>query len=157
MQTQVEVTFQEESAKDCFAEALPLLHAHWEEVANYKDIPLQPDYETYEALHEMGKLKTYTARDLFGKLIGYFVAFVSYHPHHKNSLQANLDIIFILPQYRGGTGKRFIPWCEKQLRESGVQVVYQHLKIKHDKESLMLRLGYEPIDRVYGKRLDIGE
>ena len=156
MQTGIEITFQSERATECFSEALPLLQAHWDEVANYQDIKLDPDFEVYAMLEETGKLKTYTARNAERKLIGYFVAFVSHHPHHRKSLQANLDIIFILPEYRGGTGRKFISWCENQLRDEGVQVVYQHLKIAHDKAALMQKLGYEAIDKVYGKRLDGG-
>ncbi len=51
-------------------------------------------------------------------------------------------------------GARFIQWCDEQLTAEAVQVVYQHVKLAYDFGSLLTRLGYEPIETVWGRRLD---
>ncbi len=45
-------------------EAMPLLQAHWKEVAAFQDIPLNPDRALYAASEEAGILRVFTARDI---------------------------------------------------------------------------------------------
>jgi len=144
--------FKKESVKACYEEALPLLKAHWEEIAHYKDIPLEPIYEEYLKIEELGLTRVYTSRKE-GKLIGYMVVFVRYHMHYASSLHAVQDILFISEAHRG-IGAKFILWCEDQLRAEGVQVICQHMKAAHDKTVFMRRLGYELVDHIFTKRLD---
>lgn len=148
--------FQRETALAVFNEIKPLLLKHWEEVSFYKDIALDPDYDAYAKMDELGILRVYTARDEDNVLIGYAVFFVRTNPHYKQSLQAVQDIIFIDPEKRG-FGVKFILWTEKQLAEEGVQVIFHHIKTKTPHTiDLFRRLGYENIDLILGKRLDNG-
>lgn len=151
------ITFHVSKASEHFQEALPLLEAHWQEIAHFKDIPLDPDYEAYKKIEAAGFLRCYTARWESGPvshMVGYAVYFLRYHPHYKSSLQASQDILYIDPKYRGGTGARFINWCDDQLRAEHVQVVYHHVKAAHNFGPLLERFGYELQDLIYGKRLD---
>lgn len=152
--TATNVSFKIEHISEFLEEIKPLLEAHWEEIAHYKDIPLNPDYELYLAIEKTGALRCYTARTSSGELIGYSVHLLKYHPHYKQSLQANQDIIYIDPRYRGGVGGRFILWCDEQLKAEGVQVVYHHIKAAHNFGKLLERFGYELQDLIYCKRLD---
>jgi GNAT superfamily N-acetyltransferase len=150
-------THQTERVSELWDEMYPLLEAHWEEIAHYKDIPLEPDVTAYAALEEAGALRCYTVRDA-DKLIGYAVFFVRRGMHYSGSLQAIQDVLFLLPEYRrGGTGPRLIRYSERQLAAEGVQAVYHHCKITNRVGGLLVRLGYELIDEVYGKRLDKGD
>lgn len=146
--------FQAESVEAVLEEIKPLLVKHWEEVSFYKDIALDPDYESYLKMDKLGVLRVYTARDEDNILMGYAVFFVRANPHYRQSLQAVQDIIFIDPEKRG-FGVKFILWTEKQLAAEGIAVVFQHLKVStpHTIE-LFKRLSYEPIDLIMGKRLD---
>lgn len=144
--------FKREKTQDCFDEALPLLKSHWEEIAHYKDIPLEPDYEFYVAAENAGFLRTYTARSESGELIGYAVYVVRHALHYKSSIQAHQDILFISKSHRG-TGGRFILWCDEQLKAEGVQTVYHHVKASHNFGRLLERFGYNVIDIIYGRRL----
>ena len=145
---------QEERPSEIWDEILPMLHAHYEEVGHYKDIPLDPDKSVYLAMEEAGAIKVYTVREE-GKLIGYAAYFIRKHPHHKDSLQASQDIIYVDPKHRGGVGKRLIKECDERLRELGVQVVYSHLKAKHNFGPMLERMGYELQDLIYSRRLDL--
>lgn len=143
--------FQRELAQDVYEEMLPLFELHWQEVAHYKDIELNPDKEKYFKLEEMNALRVYTIREN-DALIGYGVYFMKENPHYKQSKQAVEDIIFIRKDKRG-QGREFISWCDNQLKSEGVQVVYHHVKAAHNWGKILERQGYELIDLIYGKRL----
>lgn len=147
-------TFQREKAQECFAEALPLLAEHWQEIAHYKDIPLEPDYDAYAAAENSGNLVCFTARTETGELIGYAVYFLRKNLHYKSSLQAYQDILFISKPHRGMGGK-FILWCDDQLRALTCQAVYQHVKKAHNFGPLLERIGYTLVDLIFAKRLDV--
>lgn len=134
------------------AEVVPLLIAHWTEVAHYRDIPLDPKWDRYYQLQEIGALLVYTSR-LNGRLIGYNAFFKDGHLHYRQSMQGGNDVIFIDPRERG-FGRRFIAWCVEQLRAEGVQVNSYHVKVSHDWGHILAEQGFEPVEVVWCKRLD---
>lgn len=132
----------------------PLFEKHWREVAHYQDIQLDPDWGRYFDSQKKGILKTFTARKREDdEIVGYAFFVVAHNLHYRKSLQAVQDIIFIDPEHRG-FGKRFISWCDEQLKSSGVQAVYHHVKKAHNFGPLLERDGYELVDLIYAKRLD---
>lgn len=150
-------TFQVEKLSGVREEIEPLLYAHFLEIAHFQDIPLDPDWTTYEALEQAGALRIFTVRDEYRALIGYAVFAVHRNPHYRGSLQATQDILFLDKPWRGRTiGYRFLAWCDDQLRDEGVQVVRHHFKVAHDLGPIFARLGYEDEDRIVVKRLDRG-
>lgn len=146
-----DIVFKKESFKDTFEEALPLVCRHYEEIAHFKDIPLEPDTTLYQQLEDSGLTRVFTVRKN-NALIGYSLFFVRPNPHYKSSLQAVQDVIFIDKEHRG-IGRKFISWCDEQLRSESVQVVYHHVKTQHNFGPVLERNGYELIDLIYGKRL----
>lgn len=148
----VEIIFSQEKLKDIFNEIHPLLIKHKEEIAHYQDIKLNPDMDRYERLEASNILKVYVARQS-GEIVGYAAYFIMPSLHYKDSLQAAQDVLYIKPENRR-FGLSFIKWCDEQLNNQGVQVVYHHFKAKNNPEKLMQRLGYELIDLIYGRRLD---
>ena len=142
-----------EKWKDVSKEIMALSSEHYEEIAHYKDIALEPDEERYNQIEEGGMLRVFTLRNIDKKLIGYALFFVNKNLHYKSSKQAVQDVIFIRKENRG-RGGRFIAWCDEQLKAEKVQVVYHHVKTKHDFGVLLERQGYECVDKIYGKRLD---
>lgn len=143
----------EERPSRVWHEIMPLLQEHWKEIAHYPDIPLEPDYAVYKNMEDLDCIRLYCAR-IDGKLVGYSVFFLRYNPHYKSSLQASQDIIYVDPAYRGGVGRHLIKECDERLKKEGVQVVYQHVKAKHNFGSMLERMGYELQDLIYSKRLD---
>lgn len=145
---------QAEQVSDLWDEAEPLLQAHYEEIAHYQDIPLYPDKEAYQRLEDQGQLRCYTLRD-GGHLVGYVVFIVRRGLHYRTSIQANQDVLFVLPAARYGlAGVRLIKEAERRLAAEGVQVVYHHAKRKNKVGELLERIGYEPVDGIWAKRLD---
>ena len=88
-----------------------------------------------------------------GKVIGYAFFITAYSIEYMESYQASLNNIFIHPDKRG-RGAKFISWCDQQLKDFGVQVVYHHVKAKNDYGLLLKRLGYDIMNIEYSKRLD---
>ena len=146
--------FQREPAShELFQEMMPLLQKHWEEIAHFKDIPLEPDWDMYLKIDQSGALRNFTARDDQGKLIGYAVFFVRSNINYKSSIQASQDVIFIDPTVRG-FGAKFILWCDKQLKDEGIDAVYHHVKEAHNFGPMLERLGYKLVDLIFTKRLN---
>lgn len=145
------IAFARECVSDVEAEIRPLLDAHYAEIAHYQDIPLLPDWAFYRAAKTV---RVFTARDQ-GDLFGYAVFFVAPNRHYTSSVQALQDILFIHPDYRGALlGRRFIDWCDQQLKAEGAQVVYQHVKKAHDFGPLLKSIGYEEVETIWARRLD---
>lgn len=130
---------------------MPLIKRHYDEIAHFKDIPLEPDVELYQQLEDTGLTRVFTVRKS-NALIGYSLFFVRPNPHYRSSIQAVQDVIFIDKQHRG-IGRKFIAWCDERLKYEGVQVAYHHVKNNHNFGPMLERDGYELIDLVYGKRL----
>lgn len=135
-------------------EIKPLLWEHWAEIAHYDDIPLDPNWPQYEAMESGGLLRVFTVRDERFALIGYCIYVVAPGLHYKPVTYANQDILFILPEFRRGRiGRRLVRFTEDALKQEGVHIVLQHVKVKYDFGPMLRRDGYEPIDTVWGKRL----
>jgi GNAT superfamily N-acetyltransferase len=135
-------------------EVMPLLERHWAEIAHYSDIPLDVNQRKYNGLHVLGALRVFTLR-LFGELVGYAAFIVDRNLHYQGSIQALQDVVFILPKYRKtGLGRQLLETADATLRAEGVQVVYHHVKHTHDFGPLLMDMGYESIETIYGRRLD---
>ncbi len=149
------VAIQREAFGDCFDEAIPLLRRHWQEIAHYPDIPLDPDVAKYHALDDADALRVFTAR-LDGKLVGYAVFFVNRNLHYRSSVQAVQDVIYVDPDHRRSTiGLKLLRYCEDALRMEGVQAIYHHVKAAHPAlGKIVERMGYEIVDVIYARRLD---
>lgn len=135
-----------------------LLRAHWQEVAHFPDIALEPDWEAYAIVEAAGMLRIFTVR-IAGDLVGYAAYIVKHAPHYKSSLQATQDILFLAPQHRGARiGAHLILFADQYFSSQGVQAVYQHTKVKQelDMGPLLTRLGYELVDALWARRLDRG-
>lgn len=133
-------------------EGLPLLQAHYDEIARFKETPLEIDREQYLAAERIGMVRCFTARE-GGRLIGYANYFIRSHPHFKSTIHALSDILYISPERRGIFGSYFLRWCEQELRIEGCNYIYQSVTTKYDFGQLLERIGYMKIDSTYGKRL----
>lgn len=148
--------YQREITTPAFCDELkPLLEKHYLEIAHYQDIPLNPNFDQYLKLEEIGMLRCFTCRSDDGKLLGYAIFFVKHNLHYQSSLQAVQDIIFIDPSCRNaGFGAKFITFCDDKLKAESVQAVYHHVKEAHNFGPLLERIGYKLVDLIYARRLD---
>lgn len=146
------ITYQEEALADCLEEMKPLLESHWEEIAIHKEVvKLDPDYDKYLLLDNMGMLHVLTVRDE-GVLIGYFISFIQPHMHYKSTIYAVNDILYLDKEYRKGlTGYKMFKRAEELLTEIGVDVIVIHSKVNKDFKSLMDKLGFNMVENTYSK------
>lgn len=146
------VVYQEEFYGEVVEDIKPLIAKHWEEIALHKDkIQLNPDWEVYEALNNIDRLRIYTAR-LDGELIGYFIVLLHKHMHYTDHVYALNDIIYIKPEKRGSTlAYRLIKYVEKELVDSGVSVLMINMKTHAPFDSLLEGCGFKNVERVYSK------
>jgi GNAT superfamily N-acetyltransferase len=139
---------------DVYEDLQPLIKDHWSEIAHFKDIPLDPDWESYARLDGAGALRIFTLRD-YGALKGYAFFTVAPAAHYRSSLQANADVLYLDPGYRKqGLGRDFIAFCDGELRKDGVQVVSHRCSLSHSFANTLVKLHYEPVEAVFVRRLD---
>ena len=147
--------FQRESvSQTLLTEIAPLLTLHFSESEHFKDITLEPNFEAYTELDALGFLRVFTVR-IDKELVGYSILFVMPSYHYKNSIQATHDVLFVKKEHRG-LGRSFIQYCDSELRNEGVQVVYQSVKLAANFGPMLERIGYQHVDNVYYRRLDRG-
>lgn len=144
--------YKAEFIKDVLEEIKPLLNEHWKEVAWYQDdIKLNPDYDKYIAMQEASNLLFVTARDE-GRLVGYNINFLQYHPHYSDHIYAVNDIVFIHPEYRHSmVARELLTGTEEILKHLGVSVVTLHMKPDHTFKSLAEHCGFKQQEYVYSK------
>lgn len=148
------VEFNTESIEKAWDELMPLTELHYEEIARYKDIALNPDKDKYVALDNKGFIRFFTIRSE-DKLVGYAIFFIAPHIHYSDVIHAHQDVIFLSKAHRGKLiGMKFVKWCDERLKENGVKWVTQHVKAKHNFGRMLEHVGYELMDLVYSKRLD---
>lgn len=148
-----DVVFNIENLGNILGELKPLLNIHHEEISHYKDIEFEPDFETYLSLQKINAIVLFTAR-VDGVLVGYNIYFVRPSLHYKKSVAAVQDVVFIHPEFRG-FGRDFFNYCDSNLKQMKVQVTYSHMKAKNSFGKMLEKLGYELMDLVYAKRLDV--
>ena len=149
-----DVKIARESFADVIEEAKPILIEHWEELATYPDVPLEPDYAAYEAAEKQGMLAIYTAR-VRGELVGYSDYFVRRHLHYLSIIVATNDIIMIRKPFRTfGVGSALCDFLEADLKAQGVAVIHTSAKTTHPELSFLLKSrGHTEVDRGFALRL----
>lgn len=138
------ITYQVENVFQCIDEIKPLNYAHWKEIAHHQDTrPLDPDYDKYYQLELCGMLRIFTMRDE-GVLTGYYISMVCKHAHYQSCTTALNDILYVAPEYRGGTsGYRLFKGAIDDLKNNtATDIVIIHMKITHPFRELLSKLGF---------------
>jgi GNAT superfamily N-acetyltransferase len=132
-----------------------IIAAHWREIAVWQDIPLDPDWPTYENLSKAGMLVIYTVRTEEGKLVGYAVFVMRRHLHYKGHNWAINDIVFVHPDYRDGRiGRRLVQFWDEDLATRNINVVHVNVKTAHPALGLVLKFEkYKAVESGLEKRL----
>lgn len=135
-------------------EMSPLWLSHWNEVAINKDhIPLDPDFDAYDAMANAGMLHIVVARKA-GEIIGYHFNIIRPHLHYKMSKSAFCDIYYISPKHRAGRIPfRMFMYVEETLRAKGVQKAFTGTKLSLDAGPLFEKMGWFETERLYTKML----
>lgn len=138
-----------------WAAVQPLLPAHYEELAKFKDIaalaPAYGDYHNAEATDSLLVLLAYDAEEL----IGYAVTFRTTSAHYAGIRVAQNDVIYVTPEYRKGmTGHRLIKLTRERIKARwDTQLLIWHTKPNTAMDLLMPRMGCEKLDHLWAERI----
>jgi len=131
-----------------------LIGAHYTELALNKDkVPLDPQWDIYDAYEKSGALVYVALRDA-GELIGYVICTVAPGLHYKTCLTAIMDILFVVPSKRDSYAKGallIIDTLEAELRRRGVQRWFMGTKLHKDIGALFRRRKFIPCEMMYTK------
>ena len=146
------ITFHVESFRQSLPEFEPLLPLHWAELAlNQDKVPLKPQWNLYFQREDAGELLFVAAREE-GKIVGYFIGFVSPGLHYETCLTCIMDIMFIQKDKRIGTaGIRLFKFVETELVRRGVQRWFVGSKVYADASALFERLKFTKTEVFYSK------
>ena len=150
-----------ESCRVLFAEPNlgELLMAHWNELGlHHENCPLDPDFERFIELEDLGLFKVWAGRD-GDKLVGYLGFFIQPHLHYRTTLHAAEDLFLLAKPYRKGlAGYRMFTTAIDALRELGVKRCILHAKVHFEAErgglaKFFQRLGFTHTDELFIKIL----
>jgi len=148
------IAYARESYDQAIGDVRPWLEQHWREMAQRQDdIPLDPDFDTYKRLFDMGLMAIYTARD-DGRLIGYCIMYIAPRHLHYAHRWAKDDTIWIEPKHRNiGVAMGLFEFFEQDLAKDGPIVIQIESRYGHPAlEQLLDARGYSPTGRIAGKR-----
>jgi len=126
---------------------------YWSEMSEYdkEQIPLDINWDIYKVFEENNSLFLITAR--YENVLVGFAAYIIYYLHqHKDVLSAEMDSIFLLPDYRKGlTGYRMIKYGIEQLRNhpQKIRVIGITVSKKRPFSSLLVRQGFRLMSYKY--------
>lgn len=140
-----------------------MLALHWEEIEDHKDVsPFDPNWPAYVNLERLGQLKVGALRR-GGEMIGYNIFFLYPPLHHRSTVWAISDVLYLDPEHRRGwAGVKLIKEAEAGLKAMGARVILYGVKEdrnlsrsrSHDSVGQLLsKLGYASFDRSWSKAL----
>lgn len=147
--------FSVERFQDVYAELLPLLHEHYDEISIHKQMgyALKPNVSLYRAMQDADQLMMMIGR-LDGQIVAYFVVFVRPSIHYLDCLEGVGDIFFCKPDRRGAMiGLQLFEATENELRRRGVKCFMAGEKVAFPARALFERRGFEEIERKHAKWL----
>lgn len=147
------ITYSVEKIEDTLEELKPLLELHHKEGDLHQEfLKLNPAYDQYLKMEQMGMTHFVSARDTEGSLVGYFLSIIHPNLHYKDALYGVCDIVYVDKAYRKTkTGLDMFKFVEEKLKALGVSVLTVNMKTTIPFDSLCLGLGYEYDERMYSK------
>ena len=114
-----------------------------------------PDRDKYQALADNAMLLIATVR-YRGELVGYQFTLLLDSMHYEGVIQGISDCTYIHPNHRRGlVAKNLIEFVNECLHSLGVTVAINSVSTAtKDWSPVLIRLGYEPQETTYVKRLE---
>lgn len=141
--------FSIERGEQNLPEIVPLYHQHYEEMqdrlqsAGIQIGDYNPRWDEYCRAWVGGWLINYIVR-FDGKAVGYSNVYVT-HDMHNSELIAQEDTIYLLPEHRNGTGKKFIQFVLDDLKKRGVKRAFVTTQTDLRTGLLCKRLGFKEV------------
>lgn len=153
------ITAHIERLHDCLEELKPHFVPHYRELAlNQDKVPLDPNYGEYLRREAAGEVLCATLREA-GKVVSYFVGFVSPALNYQTCLTLNMAIFWVDPEHRGEDSlsslEEELLWVQlfecvlEEAARRGVKRYYFGSKAHRDVSAIFERLGMAPADIYY--------
>lgn len=147
-------TLQAELMARCLPELQELHVEHWKETEHYRHaLPFQPDYDWMLTQEARGKYLLLTMRR-DGAMVGNF-GLVFNRSHHTQTLIAQEDTVFILPEHR--KGRNFIRLAQYGEKVAGEIIGAAEMRITTKQTNqvggMLPRMGYKLVANQYTKLL----
>jgi hypothetical protein len=150
-----QVVLASEPIASCWDELQALARDNWLETDWEHKHQVDLDRPTYDAAQAAGRYASITAR-CDGVLIGYAGFWVSHNAHCRTRLDALQDVVYLAPEYRQGShiGAELLRYSEGLLAAMGCHVVIHAVRPVRDFGTVLHRMGYQPIETLWGKSLN---
>ena len=149
------IEYREDKFKNILMDFMHLLPEHMAEM-NYfhkQGCKFDPDYSAYIRGQDAGHYVLVTAKDS-GILVGYIVFSVQRHIRYRDTVYAQEDLYYVVPEYRRqGIAKRLFAEAEQVLKQRGVDYIFATTKTYLDRSGLLEQSGYECFERKFAKKL----
>lgn len=131
----------------------PLLRAHRNELATHPELmELDPQLDTYRALHAQGRLLSVVLEHSDAGLVGYSVNILAHNLHYGALKLCQNDVIYVAPSYREeGGGRQLIRATELAAAEAGCRMVLMHAKPGTRLDEVLPGYGYGVQDVMWSK------
>lgn len=81
------------------------------------------------------------------RLVGFWLAFLSPHPHFAGRVACAADVVFLRPKYRGGWAMaKALRLLRDTAKDRGASVLYANSPIGRDLGPLFRRFGLAPVE-----------
>ena len=151
------ITIREIDVADWLDRAASMYCAHAEELAEFPELdaetyPPEPLAAVYVELSRLGLLLSLGA--FRGEeLVGYCLAFLSKHPHYRDLVVAQCDVLYVDPLARGSAGLRLKAHMERLATERGAVVMLWTARPGTPLAGVLDAQGYKVQETVYSKVL----
>lgn len=148
------IEYREEVWKDTLPEIMKFLPDHYIEDGEANlGVPFDPRLSLYQEMANKGGILLVTARK-DGKVVGYFIGFLSMSLHSKDTLMCQGDGFYVSPAERGqNIGFNMFRKVEEICRSKGVKLLFVGYRIDMDASFLFDKLGYKEVERYYEAKL----
>lgn len=127
---------------------------HWIDAGNFQDYDVNPDWDTYDKLEDLGNLITFVARKN-GEMVGYAVFLLSPYLHCKEMMFAENDLLFVKREYRKtGIAKQLLLKAIAHFKYEGVHSISFHILANNPAHGLAQALKFDMISFQYVRRLN---
>ena len=134
---------------------------HWKELAQNQDrAPLDPQYEVYLEREAHGHVLCVTLRDA-GAVVAYFVGFTMPGLHYRQTLQLQMDIFWLHPDYREDDSLtqleahmlalQLFEAVREEAKRRGVKRWFCGSKVHFDASKVFAELGMVEVERYYSQ------
>jgi hypothetical protein len=153
------ITAHVERLQDTLEELKPLFVPHFHELGLDQDkAPLDPQYGVYLEREAAGQVLLVVMREA-GKVIAYFVGFVSPGLHYQQTLTLQMDIFWLHPDYRDGdsleqleshmVALELFQTVRDEAKRRGVQRWFVGSKLHKDASRVFEELGMIEVERYF--------